>query len=251
MSTIRHLAAAGAAALLLASASLFAQGKVAFVASDAILDKMPEAKTGRSRLSELQQTWLREIEKMENDIDKMQRDIQQNRLLWSPQEKRDAEAKLVDLQSKLATYRTGKFGPQGEYAKEQEKLMGPIIDKVQKAIEEEARAQKYDIVLDKSNRGTPILYANSAVDITVAVLKRLGVDSSILPVSLPVSLPTVPSLDGGSASGTATEDQARQNRSRRTQPPPSATQPVDPNTMLNPSSGTVPADPPKQPEANP
>lgn len=237
MTTIGRLAAAGVATLLLTSLSVRAQGKVAYVASDAILDKLPEAKTGRARLSEMQQTWLREIDKMGNDVDKLQRDIQQNRLLWSPQEKRDADAKLVDLQSKLAAYRSGKFGPQGEYAKEQEKLMGPIIDKVQKAIEEEARAQKYDIVFDKSNRGTPILYANSSVDITVAVLKRLGVESSILPVALPVS---IPSLDG-SGTGTSSEDEARRNRSRRTEP--STTQPVDPNTMLNPSA--PPADPPK------
>lgn len=238
MNMIRRISITTASALLLASASLLAQGKVAYVASDAILDKLPEAKTGRAKLSEMQQTWLREIEKMGNDIDKLQRDIQQNRLLWSPQEKRDADSKLADLQSKLATYRTGKFGPQGEFAKEQEKLMGPIIDKVQKAIEEEARAQKYDIVFDKSNRSSPILYANSSVDITVSVLKRLGVDTSILPVSLPVN---IPSLDGG-GSGTSSEDEARRNRSRREQP--STTQPtVDPNGMLAPQ--TPPAEQPK------
>ena len=55
----------------------------------------------------------------------------------------------------LVAYRSAKFGPNQEYERQQTEMMGPIIDRVSKAIEDEARAGKYDIVFDKSSRGMP------------------------------------------------------------------------------------------------
>ena len=47
------------------------------------------------------------------------------------------------------------FGAGGEMDKKQQELIGPVLDKIQKAIEEVAKSQKYDYVFDKSSRGMP------------------------------------------------------------------------------------------------
>lgn len=208
--------------LLAGGASTATAQKVAYVASEAIVDKLPEAKAARAKLSELQLSWMREIQRQEQEISKLQGDIESNRLLWSAQEKRDADAKLVDLQSKLVTYRSSKFGPNQEYERQQTELMGPIIDKVSKAIEDEARSGKFDIVFDKSSRGMPILYANPAIDITWGVLKRLGVEGAEPPA-------------GGAAGrvepDSKSEQDARRNRGRR-DAGPTDSKPFDPNQIL-------------------
>ncbi len=208
------------------------QQKIAYVASEAILEKLPDAQAARSKLTELQMSWMRDIQRQEQEIAKLSTEIQTNRLLWSAQEKRDAEAKMSDLQARLATYRSVKFGPNQEFDRQQSDLMGPVFDKVWKAIDDEARAQKYDFVFDKSSRGIGMVYSNPVHDLTWAVLKRLGVE-----VEPPADATT-------STSGTTDanrEQDARRNRGRRDQPVQKPTDgSFDPNEALNKNDGTIP-----------
>lgn len=162
-------------ALLFGGAPALAQ-KTAYVASEEILNRMPEVKDARQRLAETQGTWQREIQAQETEIARMRADIESNRLLYSAQERRDAEGRLRDAEQKLAQFRAAKYDAGGEYEKLHGDLMTPLYDKVFAAITEEAKAQKYDFVFDKSSRGMPMLYANVDYDLTAAVLKRLGVN---------------------------------------------------------------------------
>lgn len=220
---------------LLASATAFSQGKTAFVASEAIMEKLGDAKTARTKLSEVQLGWMRDIERQETEITKLRTDIQANRLLWSTQEKRDAESKLADLDSKLNAFRLGKFGPSGEFERQQSEIMGPVVDKISKAIEEEARAQKYDFVWDKSSRGASMLYANPANDITWDVLKRLGVEvaDSIARIAVPT--------EGSSSTEDAMRNRGRRDRGTEPSADPEA---VDPNKALKPVE--TPVSPPER-----
>lgn len=219
-------------ALMMAAgtAELQAQQKIAYVASEAILEKLPDAKSARAKLSEIQMGWMREIQRQEQDISKLTTEMQSNRLLWSAQEKRDAEARMADLEAKLTTYRAAKFGPDQEFDRQQGELMGPIFDKVAKAIDDEARAQKYDYVMDKSSRGMGMLYANPAHDLTWAVLKRLGVEVEVPPEVGGVSEET----------DTVREQDARRNRGRRRDEPAKTDEKVDPNKILDMESKEVP-----------
>lgn len=192
--------------------------KVGYVASQAIFDNLPDSKAARTKLSDVQAGWMREIDRMEKEIKKLSGEIENNRLIWSTQEKRDAEARLADLTAKLAEFRTGKYGPNGEFEKQQAELMGPIYDKIFKAITDEARSQKIDFVFDKSSRGLPMLYANPQFDLTISVLKRLGVDVDSASLA-----PSAPSSDGGQ-----TQEESVRNRGHREDPGLN----IDPNKLL-------------------
>ena len=211
------------------------QQKIAYVASEAILEKLPDAISARAKLSELQMGWMREIQRQEQEVTKLGTEIQTNRRLWSAQEKRDAEARLADMQAKLVTYRSVKFGPNQEFDRQQSDLMGPVIDKVWKAIDDEARAQKYDFVFDKSSRGVGMVYSNPTHDLTWAVLKRLGVEVQ----------PPAATEETSGATDTAREQDARRNRGRgRQQNPPVGDQTFDPNRALEDNGGSVTVPPP-------
>lgn len=216
--------------LLLATASPMLAQKVGYVASEAILARLPEVRAARARLAELQATWTREIQRQEADIATLRQESETNRLLWSAQERRDAEAKLRDQEARLSSYRSTKYGTEGEYEREHSQLMKPVFERLWKAIEEEARAQKVDIVLDKSSRGMSMLYANPEFDLTFAVLQRLGI--KLDPSEMPQT----------EAPKENTESTARSNRARRgrgdatKQPEPE----TDPNSVLEPNDGQTP-----------
>ncbi|MBL7987557.1 MAG: OmpH family outer membrane protein [Chlorobi bacterium] len=159
----------------------FAQ-KIGYVASDLILINLPEASAAQTRLGEIQAGWLREIEQMENEQKKLRNEIETNRLIWSQQERKDAEAKLANVQARLTEFRKAKYAPKGEYEKLQGEIMKPVFDNITRAIEEEAKSQKMDIVFDKSSTSAAIFYVNPQVDLTIAVLKRLGVSADAIKV---------------------------------------------------------------------
>jgi outer membrane protein len=222
--------------LLLASASPMLAQKVGYVASEAILARLPEVRAARARLAELQATWTREIQRQEAEIAALRQESETNRLLWSAQERREADSKLRDQEAKLSSFRSTKYGTEGEYEREHAQLMKPVFERLWKAIEEEARAQKVDIVLDKSSRGMSMLYANPEYDLTFAVLQRLGI--KIDPSEMPQADTTREN----------TESTARGNRGRRGRGD-SSRQPdtvTDPNSVLEPNTDSQTPPPDKE-----
>jgi outer membrane protein len=173
---IQTIAALGIAVLGLAAPGTVALAqKTAYVASEEIMNRLPDVKDARARIAETQATWLREIQAQETEIAKMRAEMESNRLLWSSQERRDAEGRLRDAEQKLSQFRASKYDVGGEYEKLHNEALTPLYDKVFAAIADEAKAQKYDFVFDKSSRGLPMLYASPDFDLTAAVLRRLGV----------------------------------------------------------------------------
>lgn len=190
-----------------AGAGAGAQTTIAYVSSEAIIERLPQAIEARGELGTMQAKWLQEIRRLEEKIITLRREIEQNRLLWSNQERSDKEGQLRDLEASLASYRAEKFGPGGEFERLYGQLMAPVLDIVMVAVQAEAEEQEYDYVFDKSSRGLPMLFADPDRDITLAVLKRLGVEvdaselekreekpSRLLPESFPVDI----GVDGNS-----------------------------------------------------
>jgi outer membrane protein len=215
-------------AMLLALAAPATAQKLAFVASEEILNRLPEVKDARARLGELQSNWMREIQRQEGDISQLRTQIETNRLLWSVQERRDAEGRLKELESRLTTFRSDRYDSGGEYEKAHQELMSPLYRRVFEAIAEEAKAQRIDFVFDKSSRGMPMLYANADYDLTPQVLTRLGLklDASEL---LPAGAPLDDAVEGGAS--------PRRGRRDPAAPPPSG----DPNEVLIDKNGRIEA----------
>jgi len=224
--------------------------KVGYVASEAILERLPQAIEARTKLAELQSKWRREISAYELKADDLRQEIERNRLLWSAQERNKKEGELKDILAGLASYRSEKFGPSGEFETKYSELMSPVIDLVMAAVRAEADDQDFDYVFDKSSRGLPMLFANSQYDLTVAVLGRLGVEidpselereeekpDRILPESMPFQVDR-------SSSPNRVDDPDRTTRpiemGEESQVRPSTD--VDPNRLINPPEEEDPED---------
>lgn len=102
---------------------------------------------------------------------------QQGKLTAAQEEERRKEIMRLDEEIK-------RFQEESEqnYLKKKAELLQPIIDKLQKAIDELAAAEGYDYILNNSNAtGVAfILHGPKEHDVTEKLLKKLGIDTSKL-----------------------------------------------------------------------
>jgi outer membrane protein len=164
-------------AIILSAYSVKAQ-KVGFISSDDIRKNFPEAKQADQRLQSIVEEWKRELQSIEDNIRILEDEIKKNRLVWSDEERNANENELNEMKKLQKTYSKDKFEVGGEYDKTVQMLMKKIEEKIYAATQEVAADEGYDIIFDKSVQ--PLPYVNFKYDLTVKVLRKLGVDTKKL-----------------------------------------------------------------------
>jgi outer membrane protein len=158
--------------LLVFSDLSFAQVKIGYVDSDAIMDKLPDAQDARQKLDVLVQEWQGELNKIESTWKSKYDDYEKRKLIMTDQSRAEIEAELVKLEKQISDYREKKFGTNGEMFQKQDELMKPVQNKVFSAIKDVAQEEDYDYVFDRSG-DILLLYAKDKYDITMKVLNKL------------------------------------------------------------------------------
>ena len=161
-----------------------AQLKVGYVDSETILAQFSEAIKAKSDLEALVTGWRKEedsltteLQKLYTDLQKQATDFQKQANTLKPDEQQKIQKELekgqkilVEKDQKLQQYKEQKFAsPNGEVYLSQERLMAPINKKVFQAIEEIAKEEGMQFVLNKAI----VLYADAPFDVTFKVLDRL------------------------------------------------------------------------------
>lgn len=157
--------------LFLSSAS-FAQLKIGYVDSDAIMENLPDAQDARQRLDQLINEWQSELSSLENDWKQKFDDYETRKLIMTDQTRAELEKELVDLEQKITEFREKKFGTSGELFQKQDELMKPIQNRVFNAIEDIAVDEDYDFIFDRSG-DIMLLFAKDKFDLTAQVLEKL------------------------------------------------------------------------------
>lgn len=152
--------------------------KLGFISSDDVRQYFPEAKQADQRLNSIVEEWKRELQSLEDNIRMLEDEIKKNRLVWSDDERFVNENELKELKKQHKTYAKQKFEIGGEYDKAVQMLMKKIEEKIYAATQEVAAEEGYDIIFDKSVQ--PLPYVNFKYDMTVKVLRKLGVDTKKL-----------------------------------------------------------------------
>ena len=160
-------------ALLFAAApAAFAQAKIGWVNSAAIMEKLPEAQDAQHQIDKFVADWQEELAKMQNNWQKKYEEYDKKKLIMTDQLRAQSEKELQDLERQIADYRTKKFGQNGELFAKQNELMKPLQNKVFKVIQDIAKEDDYDYVLDKSGE-ILLLYTNDKYDLTAKVFERV------------------------------------------------------------------------------
>lgn len=158
--------------LLITFSISFAQLKIGYIDSDAIMDNLPDVQDARQKLDASIQEWQTELNKLEADWKAKYDDYEKRKLIMTDQTRAETEAALVQLETQIAQYREKKFGTNGELFQKQDELMKPVQNKIFGALKEIAEAENYDFVFDRSG-DIMILFAKEKYDLTSQVLEKL------------------------------------------------------------------------------
>lgn len=156
--------------VLLLTAS-FAQ-KIAYVESQRVLQNFQEWTDSQNKLQEIRDGYQSEYDQMVKELDQMMADIQSQSLLLSEEKKQQKLKDVQDRQLSIERFKYEKLGPEGEYYKKNLELTKPIIDKINKVIQEIGEREEYDFILDASSGA--LLHALPKYDITDQVLEELN-----------------------------------------------------------------------------
>jgi outer membrane protein len=146
--------------------------KLAYTNSVALLSEMPEVKRADANLEILRKQLLKKKETMVTEYQnklKVAVEKEQNGTL----SQQEAEAFQKQLSAKEKAIYDYDQTVQKQLMDKREQEVGPILKKVQAAIDAVAKEKGYDFVLDSSTGS--LLFANQKMDITAAVKARLGI----------------------------------------------------------------------------
>jgi outer membrane protein len=158
--------------LVLCWVAVPAQTKIAHINSEAIMQALPEAIDAQKSLDALVAQWEGELQKMQGDWKRKFDEYDKRKLILTEQARADQERELRDLDQKVSDYRNKKFGQNGELFQKQNEVMKPIQNKMFQVLEDIAREEGYDYILDKSGE-VLLLYASEKRDLTQKVLSRM------------------------------------------------------------------------------
>ncbi|WP_201983750.1 OmpH family outer membrane protein [Hymenobacter rubidus] len=161
------------ALLLLMGASGARAQKFGWVDSEFIMNKMPEYAKAQLELSTLSDTWQKEIEAQQKDLDKLYHNYTAEEVVLTEAMKKKRQDEILKKEKDIKEYRNRQFGYEGQLFKKRQELNKPVQDKVFEAVEKVAKKKQLAVVFDKSGDAT-MLYTNPAHDYTEFVLEELG-----------------------------------------------------------------------------
>ena len=167
MKPLKRLFSAGV--LFLLPAVMFAQLKVGFVQSERIRAEYDEFKGAESELQLEFRKVQFEFQTMTARLDSLKGAFETQRLMSSPDRRREKENEISLLDQQVKNYHTQKVRPEGELYRKQLQLETQIIQKVQRAVNKVAIDKGYDYILDSVS----LLYGKPTHDLTDDVLYEL------------------------------------------------------------------------------
>lgn len=148
--------------------------RFAYVDSEYILSQMPTYKSAQTEIDELSKKWQQEIDAKFEQIDKLYKTYQAEKVLLTKDQQTKRENEIIEKEREAKKLQNDKFGYEGELFKKRQELIKPVQDKVYDAINKVAKNNGLDFIFDKSG-DMLMLVANSKYDRSDEVLEELGV----------------------------------------------------------------------------
>ncbi len=153
---------------IMASTSLktWADTKIGYVDMQKAIQ---ETSTGKKAKAELESEFnkkKKELEKKEADLKKMNEDLEKKSMVLTDEVKSQRQQ---ELQTEMMKYRETVGKSQMEIQKRERDLTVPIVEKLRSLLDDIAKKEKYNFVLEKSEQS--VLWADKDLDLTERLVK--------------------------------------------------------------------------------
>ena len=164
--------------LLFVTASLFmvttAMGqnvpqKIGYVNTETILAAIPEYKVASEKLETLSNQYQEKIKQEYSKIETLYNTYQQQKATLSATTRQAKENEIITKEREVKKLQQSYFGQDGQIQKKSEELVGPIKERVQKAIDMVAERGGYMLIIDIAT-SSGVVYAASDADLSQQVI---------------------------------------------------------------------------------
>lgn len=147
--------------------------KVGYADVEYIFSQMPEAKKIETELQTLRTQLKKQYDNLMAEFKKKLDDYNAYGATVAPAVKQNSERELQQMQTNIQKFEEDS---QADLQKRNAALLGPVQEKVGKAIEDVAKENGYSLVLNNQIQGLDvILYGDEKIDISDLVLKKMGI----------------------------------------------------------------------------
>lgn len=156
------------------SLSAYAQRgvRIGYIDTEFILQNVPEYSEATSQLETKVQKWKSDIETKLGVIEQKRTELNNEKALLTKELFEEREEDIAFEEKEVLDYQQKRFGPNGDLMVQKRQLMQPIQDQIFQAVQDIAKAKKYDFVFDKS-ADVVMLYSAERFDMSDQVLRTI------------------------------------------------------------------------------
>ncbi len=156
----------------LATLGIASAQKYCVIDSEKVFKSLDEYNKALTTLDELGKSYQTEVDGKYKSIESLYNSYMQQKAALSASTRTSIEQQILQKEEEAQKYQQELFGEDGKLMKKRIELIKPIQTKVFAAIEAYAKANGYDLVLDKASNAS-MLYVNDAIDHTAQVIEQL------------------------------------------------------------------------------
>ncbi|MDP8238716.1 MAG: OmpH family outer membrane protein [Candidatus Hatepunaea meridiana] len=146
--------------------------KIGYIRSDVISQKYADYRDADNALRNDNRKWLEETEQMEKEISRKEEELEELKLILSPERKKELEEALLNDKKALQKFRHETwYDEDSQYIKRRRELIEPVDARVNDAIWIVAEAERFDLIFDTIAGN--IVYVKPEYDLTDKVLEEL------------------------------------------------------------------------------
>ncbi len=156
----------------LATLGIASAQKYCVIDSEKVFKSLDEYNKVMTQLDELGKAYQTEVDNKFKSVETLYNNYMAQRNNLSASSRAALEQQILQKEEEAQKYQQELFGEEGTLMKKRIELIKPIQEKVFAAIEAYAKANGYELVLDKASNAS-ILYFGSAVDHTDKIIEEL------------------------------------------------------------------------------
>ncbi len=146
--------------------------RIGYIDTEYILQNVPDYSESTLKLENKVQQWKSEIEEQLNALELKRTALNNEKALLTKELIEEREEDLDFEEKEILDYQQKRFGTNGDLMLQKKQLMQPIQDQIFQAVQDIAKAKKYDFVFDKS-ADVVMLYSAERFDISEQVLRTI------------------------------------------------------------------------------
>ena len=156
----------------LATLGIASAQKYCIIDSEKVFKSLDEYNKAMTQLDELGKAYQTEVDNKYKSIESLYNNYMAQKASLSASTRSTIEQQILQKEEEVQKYQQELFGENGTLMKRRVELIKPIQTKVFAAIEKYAKANGYDLVLDKASNAS-ILYSGEAIDHTAQIIEEL------------------------------------------------------------------------------